>query len=58
LSAWDPDGARGAAGVLAAGAALKGPLPATGSVAALITKATGKDPYFVGKPNPLMMAPG
>ncbi|MEU9503935.1 HAD-IIA family hydrolase [Streptomyces sp. NPDC048196] len=32
-----------------------GALPATGSVAALITKATGKDPYFVGKPNPLMM---
>jgi NagD protein len=32
-----------------------GPLPATGSVAALITKATGVDPYFVGKPNPLMM---
>ncbi|MEU5543950.1 NagD protein [Streptomyces sp. 2333.5] len=33
----------------------QGPLPATGSVAALITKATGVDPYFVGKPNPLMM---
>jgi NagD protein len=32
-----------------------GPLPATGSVAALITKATGIEPYFVGKPNPLMM---
>lgn len=32
-----------------------GPLPATGSVAALITRATGIDPYFVGKPNPLMM---
>ena len=32
-----------------------GPLPATGSIAALITKATGKDPYFVGKPNALMM---
>ena len=32
-----------------------GPLPATGSVAALITKATGVAPYFVGKPNPLMM---
>ncbi|MGH3496173.1 MAG: HAD-IIA family hydrolase [Nocardioidaceae bacterium] len=32
-----------------------GMLPATGSVAALITKATGVDPYFVGKPNPLMM---
>jgi NagD protein len=32
-----------------------GPLPATGSVAAMITKATGRDPYYVGKPNPLMM---
>ena len=32
-----------------------GPLPATGSVAALITKATGRDPYFVGKPNPMML---
>jgi NagD protein len=32
-----------------------GPLPATGSVAALISRATGKDPYYVGKPNPLMM---
>ena len=29
-------------------------MPATGSVAALITKATGRDPYFVGKPNPMM----
>jgi NagD protein len=33
----------------------EGLLPACGSVAALITKATGVDPYFVGKPNPLMM---
>lgn len=32
-----------------------GTLPATGAVAALITKATGVEPYFVGKPNPLMM---
>jgi len=32
-----------------------GPVPATGSVAALISRATGIDPYFVGKPNPLMM---
>jgi NagD protein len=37
------------------GPSLQGSLPATGSVAALITKATGIDPYFVGKPNPLMM---
>ncbi|HIG75158.1 MAG TPA: HAD family hydrolase [Bacteroidetes bacterium] len=32
-----------------------GPLPATGSVAALITRATGVEPYFVGKPNPIMI---
>ena len=32
-----------------------GPLPATGSVAALISRATGIAPYYVGKPNPLMM---
>ena len=32
-----------------------GPQPATGAVAALIAKATGVTPYFVGKPNPLMM---
>jgi len=31
-----------------------GPLPATGSVAAMITRATGAEPYFVGKPNPMM----
>ena len=39
----------------ATGPAPEGPLPATGSVAALITRATGVDPYYVGKPNPLMM---
>jgi NagD protein len=37
------------------GPAPDGPLPATGSVAALIQRATGRAPYFVGKPNPLMM---
>jgi NagD protein len=40
------------------GPSAEGALPATGSVAALITKATGKAPYFVGKPNPLMMRAG
>jgi NagD protein len=39
----------------ATGPTLDGPLPATGSVAALISHATGTEPYFVGKPNPLMM---
>jgi NagD protein len=33
----------------------EGPLPATGSVAALITKATRREPYFIGKPNPMML---
>jgi NagD protein len=33
----------------------EGVLPATGSVAALISRATGRAPYFVGKPNPLMI---
>jgi NagD protein len=37
------------------GPAPDGPLPATGAVAALISRATGAQPYFVGKPNPLMM---
>src|SRR6202012_3786487 len=39
----------------ATGPSVEGPLPATGSVAALITRATGVEPYYVGKPNPLMM---
>jgi len=38
----------------ATGPSADGPVPATGSVAALITKATGRYPYFVGKPNPMM----
>ena len=32
-----------------------GSLPATGAVAALISAATGHQPYYVGKPNALMM---
>ncbi len=39
----------------ATGPSREGSLPATGSVAALITRATGREPYYVGKPNPLMM---
>jgi NagD protein len=39
----------------ATGPSPDGSLPATGAVAALITRATSRDPYFVGKPNPLMM---
>ena len=38
----------------ATGPSAEGILPATGSVAALITKATGREPYIVGKPNPMM----
>jgi NagD protein len=38
----------------ATGPSAEGPLPATGAIAALITKATGREPYIVGKPNPMM----
>lgn len=37
------------------GPSAEGALPATGSIAALITRATNVEPYYVGKPNPLMM---
>ncbi|MCG5217509.1 HAD-IIA family hydrolase [Streptosporangium sp. KLBMP 9127] len=37
------------------GPSAEGSLPACGSVAAMITKATRVEPYFVGKPNPMMM---
>jgi len=37
------------------GPSQQGKLPATGSVAALISTATGRTPYYIGKPNPLMM---
>jgi NagD protein len=33
----------------------KGIVPGCGAMAALIEKATGKAPFFVGKPNPLLM---
>ncbi|MDC4232240.1 HAD-IIA family hydrolase [Actinomyces sp. B33] len=36
----------------------EGTLPATGSIAAMITAATGKQPYFIGKPNPVMIRAG
>jgi NagD protein len=32
-----------------------GIVPACGAITALISAATGKQPYFIGKPNPLMM---
>ncbi|MFT4234645.1 MAG: HAD-IIA family hydrolase [Microbacterium sp.] len=38
----------------ATGPSAQGVLPATGAINALITKATGKEPYIVGKPNPMM----
>ncbi|GFZ79095.1 HAD-IIA family hydrolase [Nesterenkonia alkaliphila] len=38
----------------ATGPSPEGMLPATGAIAALISKATGSDPYVVGKPNPMM----
>ena len=37
------------------GPSTSGLVPSTGSVAALIEAATGIKPYYVGKPNPLMM---
>jgi NagD protein len=37
------------------GPAESGLVPACGATAALIQAATGKMPFFVGKPNPLMM---
>src|SRR5690348_3211656 len=39
----------------ATGPSPEGALPACGAIAALISKATGVEPYFVGKPNPMMM---
>ncbi|MGQ4560536.1 HAD-IIA family hydrolase [Dermabacteraceae bacterium P7054] len=38
----------------ATGPSSDGLIPATGAISALITKATGKQPYVVGKPNPMM----
>lgn len=37
------------------GPSADGDLPATGAVAAMITAATRRQPYFVGKPNPMMI---
>jgi len=37
------------------GPSVDGDLPATGAVAAMIQAATGRQPYFVGKPNPMMI---
>ncbi|MCC2336219.1 HAD-IIA family hydrolase [Cellulomonas wangsupingiae] len=37
------------------GPSAEGDLPATGAVAAMISAATGRKPYFVGKPNPGMI---
>lgn len=39
----------------ATGPSPEGSIPATGAVAAMITKATDVEPYVVGKPNTLMM---
>jgi NagD protein len=37
------------------GPSREGTLPATGAVAALIERVAGRAPYYIGKPNPLMM---
>ena len=39
----------------ATGPSREGLLPAIGAIAALITKATGREPYIVGEPNPMML---
>ncbi len=39
----------------ASGPSPEGKLPACGAVCALITRATGRRPYVVGKPNPMMV---
>jgi NagD protein len=36
----------------------QGTMPATGAIAAMIKAATGHTPYFVGKPNPVMIRAG
>ena len=36
------------------GPSAEGPMPATGAVAAMVTAATNRQPYVVGKPNPMM----
>lgn len=38
----------------ATGPSADGPVPSTGAIGALISKATGFEPYWVGKPNPMM----
>jgi NagD protein len=40
------------------GPSAEGPLPATGAVAAMITRATRREAYYLGKPNPVMMRAG
>ncbi|HEY5121519.1 MAG TPA: HAD hydrolase-like protein, partial [Acidimicrobiales bacterium] len=40
------------------GPSSEGTLPAVGAMASLIESATGISPYFVGKPNPIMMREG
>ncbi len=42
----------------ATGPSADGDIPATGAVAAMIEKATGRSPFFVGKPNPVMLRNG
>ncbi len=40
------------------GPSATGIVPATGAFAAMITAASGREPYIVGKPNPMMMRSG
>ena len=52
---WSPTAGRAVRLLRPSGPSPAGTLPATGSVAALISTATGRQPYYIGKPNPLMM---
>lgn len=40
------------------GPSAEGSFPATGAVAAMIERATGRSPFYVGKPNPIMLRNG
>ncbi|MDO5723774.1 MAG: HAD-IIA family hydrolase [Flaviflexus sp.] len=40
------------------GPSAEGSIPATGAVAAMIERATKRSPFFVGKPNPIMLRNG
>jgi 5'-nucleotidase len=52
---WWPEAPTFATNPDAVGPTERGPVPACGAIAALIEKASGRSPLFVGKPNQLMI---